>query len=390
MEEISTDVLIIGGGVAGSAVAAALKNTDLKITIVEPRVQKDINRGDVLYPATLQILEEWGLLGRMKEKAVPFQKLRVMHKAKCIMELDLSKENPSHPQGLSIDHGIIEEVLLDFARTKLLSVMKGHTVVEVIVGKGGVHGAIVAGEGKKTLIRAKLIVGADGRNSIVREAMGIQKEQIDYDRSLIVFSMPLARPVESTVDIHVLPPNAVATQVLPGNRLRVAVDINRAKCKEWIAQSTQQKYNYLLSFSSIFTNAIPRIDGEHVYELKAGNSAHYYSGNAALVGDAAHETHPVSSQGMQMAISDAYALGKALKNSLDELPQKLPMYDAIRKPVAEKIIRHSDALAKLLSKDSFVEIQTENAIVTLLEHFSGLKKLISKELFMFEYKTMVQ
>ena len=71
MDEVRTDILIIGGGVAGSAMVASLKNTGFSTILVEPRTAgHDLARGDVLYPSTLAILDEWGVLQAMLAKGM--------------------------------------------------------------------------------------------------------------------------------------------------------------------------------------------------------------------------------------------------------------------------------------------------------------------------------
>lgn len=381
MDEVSTDILVVGGGVAGAAAAASLRNSGLSVTVVEPRAAgHDMNRGDLLYPASLDVLDEWGVLPVLRERGVEFSVISVRHGERVLASVDFSRAGSVFPFGLCIDHGIIEDALLDFAKSGKVVVMRGFTLQEVVLGRDGVHGAIVVGGGKKVLVKSRLVIGADGRNSSVREAVGIKAGVVDYGVDWVVFNMPIVNGFFRDVRLYVKPPEFVSVQVLPGERLRVAVQVPSGSASGWISKSPSEKHDYLLSFSEDFRHVRPEFIEEHVYSLKSKDAPRYWAKRAVLVGDAAHETHPVGSQGMLLAVGDAYALARVIGDSLDNLESKLALYESLRRPVAERVIQHSDSLARLLASHWDVE----RLLVFLVEHFSLLQGIVSRELLVLE------
>jgi 2-polyprenyl-6-methoxyphenol hydroxylase-like FAD-dependent oxidoreductase len=388
MEEISTDILIVGAGVAGSALAAALKNSPFHITIIDPRKPgSDLNRGDVLYPASLEIIHDWGVLPLLMQKGLLFTTLKAIHKTNTLFEIDLTTLNPTYPYGLSIDHTLIEDTLLDFAHTENVSVMRGVSALEMQFGSP--HQVTVIGNNTKTLIKPTLIVGADGRNSKVRNSMGLPSSPTTFDKDMVVCWAPLKGEFPVGVYSFVQPPEALLAQVLPpGNRLRLAISVPKGQASAWINKPASEKHEYLRSFSSEFPEIEPVFTGEHIYVLRAQNAPTYYGNGVVLMGDAAHEIHPLSSQGIGMALADACVLGKILDNSFDNLPDKLSAYETIRRPNAQKVINHSTFVAKALTQESPPAVEVEKIMTFLLEHSSPLRNLFTKELIEFEYENI--
>ncbi|GEM_PF-6798090 len=394
MEELSTDILVIGAGVAGAAVAASLKGSGFRITVVEPRSPgHDSHRGDTLYPASIKILDEWKALPLIMQKgALKFRKIAVMNQERALVEVDMASVSSAFPYGIVLDHALIEDALLEFAQTDKLQLLRGFALQEVLVARDGVHGAVVAGQGTKYLVRSKLIIGADGRNSTVREAMGIKAEYAEYGKDWVASCMPVAEGSFAGICLFIKPGEALLAEPLPpGNRLRVSIQRPGGSAQEWITKSPEEKHEYIASFSPQLAKASPVFEEENIYLLKSKNSPKYWANRAVIVGDAAHEAHPISSHGMLMAIFDAYALSVALGNSLENLEAKLAKYESVSRPVATKIIRHSSAFAKFLTRQPDKKPgQSTNSMksvkTNLQRHFSVFKRLISEKTYDSELK----
>lgn len=388
MEEFAVDILIVGGGVAGGATALSLKNTDLTIILVEPRMEgHDVNRGDVLYPSTLEVLNHWNILDVIKQKgAIAFTTIAVLHHTKEVLHVDLSTMNKQFPYAFSFEHTHIEDILLHQAQSDRFTILRGYTALEPVVENNRIIGYVVTGHGEKKKITAKLVVGADGSKSKVRNDTGIQTSFTAFDKEMVIFAMPLKEPLPYGVFFFVNPPHAVLTQVLPGNKLRVAVTVQKGTGKIWIAQTAEEKIRYLQEFSDYFAKTEPVFTNQHIYTFASRNAALYWKQNCVLIGDAAHVSHPISSQGIGMAILDAYVLARELNGSLENLEDKLKQYDDIRRPFVSKVIHHSDTIAKAITSNSITIKELGDFLIFLAEHSSLLRKILSKEYADFEYE----
>lgn len=392
METIQTDILIIGGGIAGSAIAAALKNTNFNITLVESRPKgTDLNRGDILYPTTLEILSRWGALSSIEQKgAIKHTKELIIDQTKPIFEVDYSK-NKKFPYALSIDHVLIEDALLEFATSERLTIYRGYVATEMSKNDTQFLGAVITGKGETKRINARLVIGADGRNSKVRESIGITVKPFNYGKEFVVWCMPLKEQIPMIAHLYIKPGESLLTQVLPpGNRLRTSISTDKGKGHEWVAKSALEKMNYICSFSPQFPQVEPIFNGEHVYSLRSQNSPAYFKQNVVLVGDAAHEVHPLSSQGLQMAIADAYILARLLNNSLTNITEKLQKYEKIRRRHAQQVISRSHILAKILMTNYLGSKAILLCLSYFLKSFPIFKNLFSKELSEFEFQYLSQ
>jgi len=389
-QKIETDILIVGAGVAGAAVAAALKNSPFKITLVDSRPEgKDLNRGDVLYPGTIGLLKQWGVLDQIKKRnPLEFTKIEIMHDTHPLISIDMKKLNNDIPFAYSLDHTEIEEALLTFGKTDNVTLLRGYSAQQ-FVKNGERQEVTILGKGQKITIAAKLLVGADGRNSLTRIRNGIEHPLKQFEKESVIFWMPLLETFPPGVYLYIKPPYAILLQTLPpGDRLRVAIFVPKGTAANWMQQPISEKLTYLQNFTKTFPKVEPRTIGEHIYTLRSALSTPLYKDTIVLVGDSAHEMHPISSHGIAVAIADAHVLTQILANSFDNLPEKLAHYEKLRLPHITKAIRHTDTLATITDLHSPIATEFENIFLFLLEHVSKLQTILSHEVADYEYQDL--
>ena len=161
----------------GAALALALSRTGMSVLLVERRSGPgNINRGDSLLPAVTRLLAGWGALERVRAAgAAPIEKMRVVHPQRgLLMEAPLA--DPAGNPYLVLPHPEIERALTEEARaTGRVDVRYCTRLVGLVQSDGRVIGAdLVDREGRASRQTARLVIGADGSSSQVREALGVR------------------------------------------------------------------------------------------------------------------------------------------------------------------------------------------------------------------------
>lgn len=358
--EMETDIVIVGGAVAGAALACALAKYNFKVLVIDRRKDPgSMNRGDGLQPRTLELLEQWGVLQEFQK--LPHVKsygIELRHGLfNKLMKIDLKPLTMSKFNYImNIPHREIEQGLLDWAsQHEHIQIMRGSSVERLLYNEQGNARGVVIKTGKElSTCHAKVVVAADGGQSSIRKGLGINAERIVYNHELVVLHMP--RPASFQGDlrtqVHLHRDGAIVLIPLPEQQMRITVVVPAGKASEWRKFSNHELLQQLAKrVSSLKDSSFFHREGDHVYKMVRMHADQYYCKQAVLIGDAAHLTHASSGQGMNMAIQDADVLSKLISKSLHgELPlnEALKLYEQVRKPINEDILSRSNFMSSIV------------------------------------------
>ena len=209
------DVLIVGGGVGGAALALALAHAHpVRVLVIERRPGPgNINRGDSLLPAVTRHLKAWGALDRfMSAGANPVRKMQVFHhRAGLLLEAPLV--GPDGSPYLVLPHPEIERTLADAARATGQVEFRFKTSLRALIQTDGrVRGArIVDAQGVEETVTARLVVGADGSNSAVREHLEVSFLSVPYETGYYIIELDRPAAYEDAMRLDLHPDGAVMT-----------------------------------------------------------------------------------------------------------------------------------------------------------------------------------
>ena len=203
------DVIVVGAGVGGAALALGLAHAwPLRVLVVERQAGPGkVNRGDSLLPAVTAQLAAWGALERfVAAGARPLERMQVFHhRAGLLLETRFDELPLRHPY-LVLPHADIERVLAEAAEaTGRVEIRYRSTVARLIEEGGRVRGVAAPREGGgETILRARLVVGADGSSSLVRAALGVPFVKKPYDHSFFVIELerPAAYRDAMRIELH--------------------------------------------------------------------------------------------------------------------------------------------------------------------------------------------
>ena len=185
------DLAIVGGGIAGPALAAALADTALRVALIERSADPlDTARGDHLQPVTCEFLDRWGLLDLMLAKGAEKRlgSRWQMPNGELVMDAPVDDLPIPHPYFLYLNHERISEAFLERAADNPhFSLLRPARASVIENGAGpGIHSLAVNHDGRQSGISARCIALADGRSSRARRMLGIDAQIHDYENPLLI------------------------------------------------------------------------------------------------------------------------------------------------------------------------------------------------------------
>ncbi|MBL8953358.1 MAG: FAD-dependent monooxygenase [Myxococcaceae bacterium] len=351
------DVLVVGGGVGGMAAALAFaRDPRITVRVVERRAGPgNINRGDSLLPAVTRHLVRWGALERvMAAGANPIDRMQVFHAEEGkLFEAPLT--DPDGSPYVVLPHPDIERVLADAARATGRAHVSFRTSLRRLVEDGGrVRGAVVVDDaGRETEVRARLVVGADGSTSKVRDLLGVPFFSEPYDTGYYIVDLQRPEAYRDAMRLDLHADGGVMTMPQRDGVVGVAVLVLPRQLQLFQAGTMEQRLRAIWQRSPLLAG-MPHVGkNAHLYRLHRGHAARYLSRGAALMGDAVHLTNPTAGQGMTMAIEDAAALARhvspALHGSEPRLDAALAAYEAERRPANLELVRWSHWMGRFFA-----------------------------------------
>jgi 2-octaprenyl-6-methoxyphenol hydroxylase len=316
----NSDILIVGGGLNGPALALALAGGGLSVTIIDAlpletlKGDKFDGRAYALALATRRMLAALGLWDALELNSQP------------ILNIIASDGRPGEgaaPYSLHFDHREIEEgpmghMLEDrYLRRTLLTALAAHPDITTINERSVVAQSTDETKATVTLdsgetLSARLLIGCDGRDSGTARRAGINRTGWGYGQTGLVAAIAHEKPHNGIAHQFFMPSGPLGILPLPGNRCSIvwAESSERAAAVNALPEA-----EYLAELRPAFGDFLGdiRLEGARFsYPLKLTVANSFIADRLALVGDAAHGMHPLAGQGLNMGLRDVAALSEVL------------------------------------------------------------------------------
>lgn len=320
-EQLKTACCIVGGGPAGMMAGFLLARAGVEVVVLEKH--KDFLRdfrGDTIHPSTLELMHELGLLDEFLK--CPHNKVRELHGIIGNTDIPLADFShlPTHCQFLVLmpQWDLLNFLAAQAQRFPTFQLRVEAEVTELIRENGRVAG-ICAKTPQGTLeVRADLVIGADGRSSIVREQAGL--EVIDRGAPMDVLWMGLPRRPDDPGQVFGrVNPGAMLIMLDRGDYWQCGFVIRKGAFEEIKQAGLPAFQERIATFSPFLRDRVRLLDDWSKIKLltvKVDRLRCWHRPGLLCIGDSAHAMSPIGGVGINLAIQDAVATANILADAL--------------------------------------------------------------------------
>ncbi len=389
---LTADVAVVGAGFVGLVLARALASAGLAVVVIDredPARVTDAGfdgRVSAISAGSRRVLEALGLWGGLAAGAQAITDIRVTDGASPAFVHFDHHEIGDGPLGHIVENRLIRAALLTAARGDEGIALIAPAAVAGIALDGPVA-RVTLGDGRA--IAARLLVGADGRNSRVRRAAGINVTEWRYDQAAIVTTVTHARPHQGVAEEHFMPAGPFAILPLTDD------DEGRHRSSVVWAERAARVADFLALSETDFNAELARRFGDHLgavsavgprwsYPLALTLAERYVGQRVALVGDAAHAIHPIAGQGLNLGIRDAAALAEVVVDAgrlgLDiGMKTQLLDYERWRRFDNTCLAAMTDVLNRLFSRRFAPLVWARAAGLAAINRIAPARRLMMRE-----------
>lgn len=318
--EKDADIIIVGGGLNGPALALAVAQAGLRVVVVDAR-QPDARaetgfdgRAYALSIASKRLLGAIGVWGDLADKVQPILQIKASD--------GVAGQRPA-PFFLTFDHAEIEEGPMGFMaedrhlyaaflaamRAADVTLISGESVVAQEAGAAGVSVTLASGR----VLRAALLLGCDGRGSGVASRAGIARTGWGYGQTALVTAVAHQGRHGGVAQQYFMPSGPLAILPLAGGHHSSIVWSEEAAAAAAIQALPDAAYLEALQLRfGDFLGPIALAGDRFTYPLSLSLANSFTAKRVALVGDAAHGVHPIAGQGLNLGLRDVGALAEVL------------------------------------------------------------------------------
>jgi 2-octaprenyl-6-methoxyphenol hydroxylase len=383
------DVLIGGGGVAGLALAVALRQglgAGFSVTVADPALDKMSGdpRASAIVAAAQRLFEAIGVWDAIAGQAQPILDMVVTDSrlADAVRPTFLTFDGdvePGQPFAHMVENGPLQAALLARARETGV-VLRPAAIASSTPAAVDVSVGLAGGE----RLRARLLVAADGARSGIRERAGIPTRGWNYGQSAIVATVAHERDNGGRAEEHFLPAGPFAILPLMHCRSSIVWTEQAAEAERILALPEHDFHVELERRFGLHLGEIEVVGPRRAYPIGLWIARAFIGPRLALIGDAAHVIHPIAGQGLNMGLKDVAALAETIVDAarlgLDpgaaavlERYQRWRRFDTMAMGVA------TDGLNRLFSNRSDVLRFARDLGLGLVDRMPPLKQLFIRE-----------
>ena len=387
-----SDVLIVGGGLNGPALALALAGAGLTVTVIDaqkPRARAEAafdGRAYALAIASKRLLDAIGVWPRVAYRVQPILHIKASD--------GRAGEGPS-PFALDFDAGEIEEGPMGFMLedrhlyAAFLDAMEAEPRITHLPGRSvtaqeadGAVATVTLDDGR--VLSGRLIAGCDGRGSGTAARAGIARTGWSYGQTAIVCAVEHDRPHDATAHQFFMPTGPLAILPLQGNRSSIVWSEADENARAIMALDDQAFLDVLRPRFGDFLGPIRLVGPRFTYPLSLSLAERWTAPRVVLVGDAAHGVHPIAGQGLNLGFRDVGALAEVLVEAQRRgedigAPDVLARYQAWRRFDATMLGLGMDAVNRLFSNDIGIVRVARNLGMGLVNAVPGLRRAFIRQ-----------
>jgi len=378
------DVAVVGGGMVGSALAALLGQVGIRVAVLEAQAPPPFDPAQPLdlrvsainthSEAVYRAAGAWA--GMVARRGCVYDGVRVWDQgSSAVTRFDAPQ---GRHLGWFMENRVMQVALLD--RLAELDSVSLHCPARpvALVPEPEAMGLQLEDGG---LIRADLVIGADGARSAVRAMAGIDVQAHDYGQQAMLINVRTVRPHQTVTWQRFTPAGPQAFLSLPGNHACLvwydsprATEVRLGLDDEALRQEIEAEFPEELG-------GVETVLARGAFPLRRTHARSYRAHRIALVGDAAHTIHPLAGQGVNLGLQDAATLAELL---IDAHAAGRPLhaagllarYEARRRPANLAMMHSMDLFKGVFCNDSPLLQRLRRGGLWLAEHAGPAKSWV--------------
>ena len=316
--QIDYDLAIVGGGIVGATLAAALKDSGLSVALIESQVESPAVAKGRAYAISLlsgRIFQGIGIWNKIEPQITTYQQVQ-------LSDADYPKIVQFNPPelgtkglGYTAEHRVLLTVLQEFLQScPNVSYLCPAEVVKADYQKDFVEIQLRL-NGELQTIKTRLLVGADGAKSRIRQSAGIKTHGWLYWQSCVVATIKPEKAHNNVAYERFWPSGPMGVLPLTENRFQIVWTWPHAEAKAMQQLDETEFLQKLEYYTGGKFGKLELLGDRYIFPVQLMQSDRYTLPRLALIGDAAHGCHPVAGQGMNLGIRDAAALAQILQTA---------------------------------------------------------------------------
>jgi len=356
VKQTEFDLLIVGGGMVGASLAIALENSELTIGLIETHPLKSNSqpsyddRGIALSYGSQRIFDSMGLWSDIAAYATPIKQIHISDRGRFgVTRLSADAEHvPALGQvllarelGFQLNQRLQQQANLTLLCPAQVEKLNQHTDAVELTLNTGQH------------YSAKLVVAADGKNSTIRQLLGIGSWQQHYQQTALTANISTDKKHQGWAYERFTDTGPLALLPMSENRSSLVWTVKTGEEKALLAlsdadflQRLQQRFGYR-------AGRFVRVGQRHSHPLTLMQADMPIQHRIVFIGNAAHSLHPIAGQGFNLGLRDVAVLAELLHNEHDDCGnmQILHRYQQWREQDQDHVVKATDNLVKLFSND---------------------------------------
>ncbi|MEU4390970.1 NAD(P)/FAD-dependent oxidoreductase [Kribbella sp. NPDC023855] len=371
-----TEVLVVGAGPVGLAVAASLAGQGRQVTVVDRQaVGANTSRAAVVHPRTLEMLEQIGVGDRLAGLGIHAKQFNIADGDRTLVPVRFDKLPTAYPYVLMVPQSTTEQVLLERLEELGGKVHRPYVASGLRQTEEGAEVTLESGE----VIKAQYVVAADGMHSKIRDLAGLGFSgdgTLPLNFTLADVRVEDGLPREEVL-LYFSKAGILVAAPLPDGSFRLVAKVDEAPEHPDVAYA-QRLLNARGPRSR--TARVTEVIWGSRFRIHERVADRYREGRVVLAGDAAHTHSPAGGQGMNLGLRDAITLGEALATALttgDET--NLNNYATTSREEALRVVALAHRLTRLATVPAPLR-PARNAALHLLSHIPTFRSRFAHQL----------
>jgi len=380
------DLLIVGGGLAGNCLALALKNSGLKIAIVEAQERELLqtavigDRALALAAGTVDALKALNLWQGVEHAATPIREIHISDKGHFgKTRLFAEKENVTALGYVITARDLETHIANQITSIENITLYSPARLVGLMADEKAMFVCLKQGE-QSLNFTAKLVIGADGGQSSVRQLLNIEQHFSDYEQTALVTTVTATKAHQN-----------VAYERFTGSGPLALLPLNTHDCAVVWTRKNDEANALMLGSKTDFIDQLQTCFGWRLGELKLSAQRRAFplsliraekmvSQRAVIIGNAAHQLHPVAGQGFNLGLRDVMVLAQMLQNHEGDIDESefLNRFSQHRTGDQNHTIQFTDTVVRLFSNEWLALAAARNLGLAILDVLPFAKSILAR------------